>query len=48
VVREGSRSSNSGAILGGPAAIRPRDRSVDAESLMLKVRLPSEFTNARV
>ena len=39
----GSRSSNSGAMRGGPAVMRPSDRSVKAASPAPKVKLPSEL-----
>src|SRR3954453_10148657 len=43
-VSAGLRSSNRGEIRGGPAVIRPRERSVLALSAAVKVMLPSEFT----
>jgi hypothetical protein len=40
----GSRSSNSAAIRGGPAVVRPTERSVEALSAAVNVRFPSELT----
>ena len=41
---DGSRSVNSGEILGGPASNRPNDLARDDESASVNVKLPSEFT----